>query len=202
MSGILTACFYCATLLGGILSFAWYMLHLYESPPKDIGQDPSYWTHRARYYSALVLSTGIFILVAGCTATAVDPGPHALAAPPVFIIWSGLPIATGCLAIVTGGVGFLVGLMGPNETASLIVLALTVVNFLWQIAIMSLYQPPAQGNFVAALPIAILIVSQLLPAYFHLMRPRLSLAGLSGGPLNDSTGRDFASSAISLSVKH
>lgn len=165
---------------------------------QDLGLDLSYWTQRARYYSTLVLLTGIFILIVGGTVTGIDPGPHAVAAPPVFVIWSGLPIATGCLAILTGGVGLYVGLIRPSETASLIVLTLTILNYLWQIAVMALYQPPAQGNNVAALPIAVLITSQLLPAYFHLMRPRHPLLTASQG---NGLASHLTSSAVPLVAK-
>lgn len=207
MAGILSSAFYCgalpahafrcaltvrtATLLGGQLSFAWYLVRL--SASEDIG-DGNYWRTRASYYSALVLLTGIFILVAGGCATSVDPGPHRISAPPVFVIYSGIPIATGCLAIATGAVGVLATFLPPGGPMALVLIVLTALNCLWQLAVMALYQPPAQGNTVAAVPVAILIISQLLPLYFHLRRGSY-LASAASHPLELKT---FDSSGVML----
>ncbi len=46
-----------------------------------------------------------------------------------------------------------------------------IIDVQWpQLAVMVLYQPPVQGNYVAAVPIAGLVIAQLVPAYFHMMR--------------------------------
>lgn len=156
------------------------LVHLCLDEPKNI-VTLAYTRSRSLYYSTLVLLTGIFILVVGACVTSVDPGPHSLAAPPVFVIYSGWPIATGAIAMCVGGFGIIAGLLEPTPGRTHTVVGLTIFNFLWQIAVMVLYQPPAMGNFVAAVPIACLIMSQLIPAYFHVMRLRLK-----DSPANES----------------
>ncbi len=89
--------------------------------------------HATRFCSTLVFLTGVFILVVGGCATSVDPGPHAIAAPPVFVIYSGIPIATGCLCIVTGLVGIVIGILPSRPLHTVIIIYLTILNVLWQV---------------------------------------------------------------------
>jgi hypothetical protein len=70
---------------------------------------------------------------AAACVTSVDPGPHALAAPPIFVIYSGWPLATGAIQIVTGTVGVIVAVLQPHVVRSWLVTALTIFNCIWQV---------------------------------------------------------------------
>lgn len=123
------------------------------------------------------------------------PGPVNVVQPAMFVVWpvssicfemclffsscsliffpQGLFIATGCLAIVTGLAGVAIGLLPPRLASTSVLCVLHIVNCLWQVAVMSLYQPPVLGFVNPSTALTGLIISQLLPAYFHLMRCKI-----------------------------
>ncbi len=72
--------------------------------------------------------------------------------------------------MTTGGAGIILGFLPPRLASASVLAVLHILNCLWQVAVMSLYQPPVLGFINPSTALTGLIMTQLLPAYFHLMR--------------------------------
>lgn len=167
--GILASTGYCITLLGGQMDFTLTLYFLTKSGAPYVPSEKSY-TMRGVFYSAVTCLTGVFLLVGGCEAMKILPGPVNVVAPPIFVVWPQIYLATGALAIVVGLAGIGCAFANPSLSFAALVAVLHVVNCVWQIAVMALYSAPVLGFPNPTTAIAGLILSQLAPAYFYLIR--------------------------------
>ncbi len=104
----------------------------------------------------------------------------------LFLLLQGIFIATGCLALVTGGTGIVLGFLPPRLASAAFLAVLHMLNCMWQVAVMALYQPPVLGFVNPSTAITGLILAQLLPAYFHLMRCKVDGAPVTTRRIKDS----------------
>jgi hypothetical protein len=165
--GILASAGYCAALLGSQFAFT---ASLWSLSKGEDNQNEAYFRSRGVAYSFLVFITGLWLLIAGGVSSLLLPGPVNVVQPVIFVVWPGIFVATGCLAMATGGFGIVSGFFHAGHGATHILAVLHVVNCLWQIAVMALYQPPALGYVNPSTSVTILILAQLVPVYFHYMR--------------------------------
>lgn len=123
-------------------------------------------------------SSGLWILIGGGISARLLPGPVDVVQPPLFVVWPGIFIATGVLAIVTvpssvlvlgvfspplhqGLFGFFLGFLPPRVGLTTVLGLLHVLNCLWQVSVMALYQPPVLGFINPSTPLTGLIIAQV-----------------------------------------